>query len=181
MRNCSLFRQFVLCCSVICSSVMAEVKTEMFPELPFALTEAHLVGESQFTYFFWDVYDASLYASQGKWNPDAPFALKLTYARNFKGDNIASRSVKEMRSQNPADTDTLARWQSEMTRLFPDVKDGDQLIGIADSMQHSVFYFNSKKLGEINDVAFTQAFFNIWLGEKTSQPDMRKSLLGELK
>ena len=41
------------------------------------------VGEGSLTYLFWHVYDATLYASEGQWQPEEPHALSLTYQRSL--------------------------------------------------------------------------------------------------
>ena len=72
----------------------ASVPTPVNERVP----NASVVGEARFTYYFWDVYDAVLYAPNGKW-PAERFALRLTYLRDFDGSEIAERSIKEMKSQ----------------------------------------------------------------------------------
>ena len=52
--------------------------------------EAQLVGEARMTYLFWKVYDARLYAPEGKWQPTQPFALELKYLRKLKVDGWLS-------------------------------------------------------------------------------------------
>ena len=179
-KSSSILRSVLLCASLSTSQVVA-TEAETFSEISFPLTKPHLVGESEFSYLFWDVYTARLFAYDGKWKPKSPFALKLTYARDFKGEEIAERSAKEMRAQKAAVDDVIAQWQEDMLQLFPDVKEGDQLIGIATDKGGTAFYFNDGKIGQIDDSAFTKAFFDIWLGDDTSQPEMRKELLGEFK
>ena len=59
------------------------------------LPSAELVGKGRMTFLGFKVFDAELYAPQGTYSPSAPFALKLTYLRTFKGKQIAESSVKE--------------------------------------------------------------------------------------
>jgi hypothetical protein len=49
---------------------------------------------------------------------------------------------------------------------------------VAEASGATQFYFNGQPLGRINEPAFTERFFAIWLGERSSQPDMRVALLG---
>ncbi|NDV90253.1 hypothetical protein GTH32_03470 [Alteromonas sp. 345S023] len=138
---------------------------------------AKVVGKGMFTYYFWDVYEATLFAPNGKWQATPPFALQLRYQRALKGRKIAQRSVDEIRKQGIEDPERLAVWMEKMSKIFPDVDDGDTLTGIATKEKISVFYFNGEQVGKIDDTAFTTHFFNIWLGENTSEPDFRKTLL----
>ncbi|MDO6568381.1 chalcone isomerase family protein [Alteromonas sp. 1_MG-2023] len=139
--------------------------------------DAQVVGIAMFTYLFWDVYDATLYAPQGKWQPEAPFALKLDYQRDLDGKKIAQRSVDEMRKQGISDEEKLSEWEDKMIAIFPDVEDGDVITGVATASHTSEFYINGELAGSIEDTDFTQAFFDIWLSENTSEPKLRKALL----
>lgn len=137
-----------------------------------------LVGEARMRVMFWDVYDAQLYAPDGSWSPERPFALSLTYLRELKGEKIAERSIREIRQQGVDDEDALARWASELAAIIPDVATDDQIVGVADEQGRTRFYLDGEAIGEIADPAFTRAFFAIWLSEQTSAPELRAQLLG---
>jgi hypothetical protein len=138
-----------------------------------------LVGEARMQALFWKVYDARLYAPGGMWSEKPPFALSLTYLRDLQGDKIAERSIQEIRKQGFTDELTLARWFEELMRIIPDVSDQNEIVGLADDNAHTQFYLDGELIGEIRDPDFTRAFFSIWLGEETSEPEFRNKLLGE--
>ena len=140
--------------------------------------DAQKVGSARMTYMLWDVYDAVLYAPQGNWSADSPFALKLTYLRDLHGQKIADRSIKEMRTQGYNDEIRLAAWQNQMRMIFPDVKQGDVITGIFTTDKQTVFFDGEREIGHIQDPEFGQRFFDIWLNAKTSEPDLRTALLG---
>ncbi len=140
---------------------------------------AALVGSARMRVLFWDVYDANLFAPAGEWEPGRPFALSLDYLRELNGDAIADRSIEEIRRQGVADEATLARWRELIGDIIPDVDANTKLLGIADANQHAVFLRNGEPLGKIEDPAFTRAFFGIWLSEATSEPGLRRRLLGD--
>ena len=140
--------------------------------------KAQKVGEGRLTYMFWDVYDATLYAPQGDWNNDQPFALQLSYLREIEGKKIADRSAEEMRNQGIDDEVKLAAWHTQMRKIFPDVDEGVRLTGIHTDKGEAVFYRDNEEIGRINDPEFSRAFFDIWLNGKTSSPDLRRKLLG---
>ena len=142
------------------------------------VSQAQKVGEDRLTYLFWDVYDASLYAPEGRFSPDHPFALQLLYLRALEGDQIAERSAHEMREQGYGDETQLQQWLQLMMRIFPDVKEGDAITGIRTREGHAVFYLNDRQIGVIEDSEFSERFFDIWLGSKSSEPAMRQRLLG---
>ena len=139
-----------------------------------------VVGEGRLTYLFWDVYDATLRAPGGQWQQNAPFALSLSYLRDISGEDIADRSAEEMRNIGVDDEVKIARWHSQMRDIFPNVTEGDTLTGIYTQGRDSVFYLNGQAIGRIQDPEFGRAFFDIWLSQETSSPDLRSKLLSKL-
>lgn len=138
-----------------------------------------VAGETPFRFLGLKVYDLRLWAPDGVYSnsPAQPFALELVYNMNFKGTDIASRSVDEMRAQGRGDEAKLARWGEEMARIFPDIKPGDTLIGVSVPGKEARFYTRERFIAAVPDAEFSAAFFGIWLGEKTTEPAMRKRLL----
>lgn len=145
-----------------------------------SIPDAQKVGSGRMKYLAWDVYDATLYASKGKYTPGKPMALSLRYFRKLKGRDIADRSVQEMRNQGFDDEKNLADWYKQMARVFPNVVSGTVLTGIMSDDGKTIFLKNGKPIGTFNNPEFGKHFFDIWLSEKTSTPDVRKKLLGKL-
>lgn len=136
------------------------------------------VGEARLSFLFWDVYDAQLYAPQRTFTPDGTYALSLRYLMDFSGPDIAERSLDEMRGQGYRDKQQLDRWLVEMLKIFPDVKEGDELFGVRSLTGKSYFLHNGNLIGAVTDPLFADAFFGIWLAPNSSEPKMRKQLLG---
>lgn len=145
------------------------------------IPEAKAVGEARLKIMFWKIYDAKLVASKGQWDADSPFALSLTYLRDFDGEDIASRSVDEMRDIGYEDEVELAKWYEQMRSVFPNVKEGENITGVLDEKKHTHFYYQGRLIGSIDDISFGQSFFDIWLHKNTSEPEMRQQLLGMTK
>jgi len=145
------------------------------------LLAARVVGQSRLTMYFFKIYDATLYAPLGQFDKNKPFALSLAYLRDFDGADIAERSVDEMQDLGYTNNEQLTRWLVQMEQAFPNIAKGDVLTGMVDEQQHTQFYFNGEATYKISDPLFTQAFFAIWLDDNTSQPKMRKQLLGQSK
>ena len=145
---------------------------------PSPLAGLELVGEARYRVLIWNLFEARLYSPSGSWGGTPPFALSLTYLRKFRGAHIADRSVSEIRDQGFSDEDTLARWHGLLQDLIPDVGVDDQIIGVAEASGATQFYFNGKLIGGIAEPAFTERFFAIWLGERTSAPEVRLGLIG---
>lgn len=141
------------------------------------LPEAKKVSSARYSVLIFDVYDATFYTVSGKPELEPPFALQLAYLRDFKGEDIADRSAKEMRDQQGVDEITLADWHSQMRNIFPNVEEGDSITGIYQAKAECNFYKNKVFIGQVADDRFCHAFFDIWFGENTSAPKLRKKLL----
>lgn len=144
--------------------------------LPY-LPSFEAVGSGTLRFFGLRIYDATLWSPGGVWSADQPYALELTYARSFDGAAIARRSIEEMRAQRAYPAATLARWEQQMGALFPDVKSGDRLTGVRMPGAGATFYSGPRNLGQIDDEAFADAFFGIWLDPATRAPGLRARLL----
>lgn len=130
-------------------------------------------GSGSFRKFGFLVYEATLWAGDDPLQP--PLALRLDYKRKLAGKAIAEASVKEMRKLI-ADSRQLEAWGQAMAAIFPDVRDGDHLIGLWQP-EGARFLQGERNLGNIDDPAFARAFFGIWLDENTSAPELRAALL----
>ena len=141
------------------------------------VSDAQLVGKARFKVLFWSVFDAELYAQNGEFNSDKPFALSLSYLRKIKGSEIVAKSISEIQSQSAITSAEATDWESQLKSIIPDVDAQTTITGVRDLDAHTLFYNNDELIGEIEDERFTRAFFNIWLGEKTSEPKLRSELL----
>ncbi|MTH98123.1 hypothetical protein E1297_19175 [Roseibium sp. RKSG952] len=139
---------------------------------------AELVGEGRMTFLGFRVFDARLFAPDGSYSTSRPFALTLTYLRNFKGEAIAEESAKQMRKQGMPTGAKLDGWTRQMRAIFPDVRRGQSITGIRTSQGTTKFYIDSRGIGSIKDPEFTRRFFAIWLGQNTLNPRLRAKLVG---
>ena len=138
------------------------------------------VGGGLLRIFGFQVYNAYLWTPEGSTFDQAkPYVLDIHYLRTSSARQLAERSIDEMRGQGTGSEAVYAKWITEMQRVFPDVKEGDRLIGVATPTRTAKFFYNGTYRGEVADAAFTEAFFGIWLNEKSSQPGLRERLLGK--
>ncbi len=146
-----------------------------------AISGVRAVGQARLVVYGFSIYDAKLWAADGFSASNyaaEPFALELRYLRSFKGSMIAERSLKEMSRLSKVSDEKAAQWLDNMKKTFPDVKKGDQLIGIHWPDGSASFSLNGKPIGEVRDAEFTRLFFGIWLSAQTSEPKMRSELIG---
>ncbi len=147
-----------------------------------ALQGLSQVGKGVLRVFGFQVYQARLLAQNpAGLKPDQSpygqrFALSLTYSRKIRGQDIGETSREEMARLHEGPLP--AAWLTTLSRLFPDVKAGDEIIGLYSPGQGVTFLLNGAVLGQVADPAFAQTFFDIWLSPKTRKPDLRAALLG---
>ena len=133
-------------------------------------------GSGELRRFGFLIYEAQLWGVGNTANPaQPPMALQLTYKREIAGKKIVEASVDQMRALG-ANESQLDAWAVAMSRIFPDVKPGDQLVGIY-RPGSATFIYNNREIGEVRDPDFARLFFGIWLDPRTSEPRLREKLL----
>jgi len=162
--------------------LVAGVAQAAAPALPSAVLAdtANLrpLGEARLRVLVWHVYDATLWAPARAFDAEGPFALDIRYAMDVRGADLAKRSVAEMRGLGYRDAAKLARWEEAMRGVFPDIRAGDRLVGVHVPGREARFYGAKDLIGVVADAEFARAFFAIWLDPGTSEPAMRRALLG---
>ncbi|WP_064435593.1 chalcone isomerase family protein [Pseudoalteromonas neustonica] len=135
------------------------------------------VGTSRFEYIFWDVYDATLATTTGQYEfPQHPTKLSLTYLRDFAAKDIVKATNEQWRYLGK--NQLVKKYDDKLLAIWPDIKEGETLTFITTETGIGTFYHQNKELGSIKDVNFADDFLSIWLSENTSEPKMRKQLLG---
>ncbi|MFM9916079.1 MAG: chalcone isomerase family protein [Rhizobacter sp.] len=150
------------------------------PEVRSELPGARLHGAGRLTFLLFHVYDARLWTGP-QFDADSffqtPLALELEYARAFDNEDVAERSIEEMRRSGFIAPEKATRWLAAMKQAFPDVAEGDRATAVQVPDVATRYYVNGKFTGEIRDAEFTRLFFGIWLSRRTSEPRLREALL----
>jgi hypothetical protein len=94
------------------------------------------------------------------------------------GKLIAERSLDEMKKVGTVADGKESAWLAAMTQAFPDVAKGDRITGVYKPEEGLRFFFNGKPCGDIRDPEFARLFIGIWLSPRTSEPQLRRALLG---
>lgn len=149
-----------------------------------ALAPIEFRGEGDLRWFGILAYRARLWTPSGAVThplANGPLAFEIRYARSFRHDQLASRSIDEMKHIAAGSEAQHAQWLAAMMNIFRDVDEGDCLLGISMPNGATRFYYNSAPIGTVDDPDFGRAFFGIWLSPSTSQPALRKKLIGDAK
>ncbi len=174
----------LLCCLAAWLATAAPLSAADSPApVGIARIQPELRLHGQGTLHFWglNVYQARLWT-----RPDfAPLqyqnqalALELQYARSLDGAAMAQRAIAEMRRVGSFDEQRANNWLTAMVQAFPSVHSGDRITGFYLANGTTQFQHNDKPTVLIADPEFGRLFFGIWLDPKTSEPALRRSLLG---
>ncbi len=182
-------RAFVAACTLLCcgglagAAMAADGTAARAPaEVASVMPDAHLIGAATMQFVGLDIYEARLWASPAftaERYPTQTFALELRYARGLDREAITQRSLDEMRRVGSFDREQERVWREQLTRAIPDVKPGDRLTGLRDAKGATRFFANGRQTALIADPEFGRLFFGIWLSPQTSEPDLRRELIGQ--
>ncbi len=141
------------------------------------LGDYYQLGTGKLSIFFIDIYNIKLFSKTKDYSKDKPFAIEINYLKDVKSTQIVDSSINEIKRISKPSRDELENYRSILASLFPNIYSGDQLIGIKTTNSDGVFFYNKKRIGKINDEKLVDSFFDIWLSEKTSHPELREKLL----
>jgi hypothetical protein len=133
------------------------------PHIKSMMGQTQLQGLGRLNFWGFHVYDANLYRGSAKDSEE--FALDLRYQKSFSGEAIAKRTVEEMKNLGVAEVQASA-WGKELASIYI-------------PKQGTSFFYEGKKISQIQGADFAKAFFGIWLDPKTSVPKLRADLLGQ--
>jgi hypothetical protein len=103
--------------------------------------------------------------------------LELRYLRDFKGTDIAQRSIDEMQGQRPLSAVQQNTWSATLQGIIPNVRAGERITGIYAPDKGMQLLHQDRLLGELRDLDLAQRFMGIWLAPETSQRKLRQHLL----
>ena len=132
-------------------------------------------GSGEMTWLGFSLYRATLWVA-GSDPSSAPIALQLDYRRDISRDSLVRSSLDEMRRLG-ADEAQLKRWEIDLRRVFPDVKEGQSIVGVHHTGRGASFYHQGLARGEVADAEFGRLFFAIWLDPASRSPTLRTALL----
>jgi len=138
-------------------------------------SDVQKVGTSRFRKFGFTIYHATLWAPNGVYDANKPYALAITYNRDLDKGTLLDAITDDIKLQNAADAPTQAAWRDQLDGIITEVKENDTLIGVFVPGEKSALIRNCQVLGAIDDMALTKAFFSIWLGP-TADSTMRSNL-----
>lgn len=138
------------------------------------------IGKAEFSVLIWDVYESELSTSSGEY-PDTSseevLIYKINYLRDVTSKELIKSTIEQWEHLN-IEVSVYKPFIPELNKIWPDIKSGDSLALVV-KQNMNAFYYNNKFIGSIDDAEFAKTFLDIWLSEKTSEPELRNSLLGK--
>ena len=141
------------------------------------LGKKFLIGSANYSFLFWNIYDAELYSTSNKFNSNE-LAIILKYNRSIDKETLIRETINDIKEQKSISNQQEEKWKSLLESIYIDTKINKKFIAIKMNNK-SIFYYNDKKLHESFDQEFNQLFFNIWLRSNSKNPNFTKTLLGQ--
>jgi hypothetical protein len=151
------------------------------PEVVAAKPALNLQGSGSLRLFGLGIYDARLWVGNGftaGHYTAHPFALELQYARALAATAIADRTIVEMRRGGRLNDAQTRAWKDALLLAIPDVAPGDRVTGVHVPGEPTRFFHNGRFTAAVADPAFADRFFGVWLASTTSEPGLRRQLIG---
>ena len=136
-----------------------------------------LIGSANYSFLFWNIYDAELYSTSNKFNSNE-LAIILKYNRSIEKETLVKETINDIKEQKNISKVQEEKWKSLLESIYIDTKTNKKFIAIKINNK-SIFYYNNKKLHESFDEEFNQLFFDIWLRSNSQNPDFTRTLLGQ--
>ncbi len=136
-----------------------------------------LIGSANYSFLFWNIYDAELYSTSNKFNSNE-LAIILKYNRSIDKETLVKETINDIKEQKNISNQQEKDWKSLLETIYVDITTNKKFIAIKMN-DKSIFYYNDKKLHESFDEEFNKLFFNIWLRSNSKDPNFTKTLLGE--
>jgi len=141
------------------------------------LGKKFLIGSANYSFLFWNIYDAELYSTSNKFNSNE-LAIILKYNRSIEKETLVKETINDIKEQKNISKEQEEKWKSLLESIYIDTKTNKKFIAIKINNK-SIFYYNNKKLHESFDEEFNQLFFDIWLRSNSKNPDFTRTLLGQ--
>jgi hypothetical protein len=136
------------------------------------------VGQAEFRYLFWDIFDASLYAAGQTFSWQAPFALSLEYRRDFSAEDLTKETIKSLDRMTDWPQAELATFRTTLARCMANVRDGDRFTAVSPDADTAVLFLNGKERCRLEKSNIRRDYFSIWLSANGDFPEETRKLLG---
>ena len=144
------------------------------------MPESYLIGEGKLKVYFWDVYTLKLFSSSKTIKKTNDLVLEFQYLRDVSKKSVIDASIKELKKSTNFGEYKLALWKQYLDKSIRDMLSGEKAALHLSMDKRITFFIQDESAITFQDKEFGNAYMNIWLGENTSKPELRKKLLGTI-
>ena len=140
-------------------------------------------GAGLLTYFFIKAYASALYlpanVPPSAYKSDVPKCLEIGYLVKIDGEDFGPAGEKVLaRTLTPAQLRALRPQFEALSRAYVDVKNGDRYALCYAPGKGTTLKLNGRALTTVPGADFGALYYDIWLGPKPVDKDLRNELLG---
>ncbi|MEO0343923.1 MAG: chalcone isomerase family protein [Pseudomonadota bacterium] len=160
-------------------SLSAVSAQDMPSEVAKIVPQPEMLGQSSTRILGITLYEGQLFTSQGAdFSYAEPFALTLTYRRNFSGAALAKATIDEIARIEGADQSDLQSLIPLFENCFPDVAKGERITATGPKANTIEVYKNGTRTCRAQDAGLRKRFFDIWLSAQSRDPQGAAQLKG---
>ncbi len=161
----------------LCSKTSCYPKTILKADLQF-----HLVGKSDFTYLFMDIYSVALYVDQANFtgdvlNPKVAKFLHFKYHRKIEKKRIVDGAVDTLQKNPNFNYEKFKVEAQQINQYYEDVDDQSEYYLTYLPDKGLTLSNNKQNLSTIKDPEFAKYYLGIWLSEYPLSKRVREQLL----
>lgn len=136
------------------------------------------VGAADVRFLFWPLFRATLWSGDGAFDWNAPFALSLTYEREFSEETLTKKTVEEMARISGRPEGAFQTFGDEFRACIDDVGPGDRITAVSIAVDKARFFQNGEERCTLAQEGLTRDFFGIWLDPDSEFPEATAKLVG---
>jgi len=179
-HSAKLFLLALLFFPVLASASSSKSSTKIPEAIHELFEQSFLVGSATLKFLGIKVYDISLWSEEVGFSYEKRFAIYIKYNMNFSGEDLAQRSVTEIKRLHELSKQEESSYRESLKKIFSSVRKGDEKIAFFIPSQGVIIFHNGEPAGKISDPKLSRLFVDIWLDERSSYPKITKAILGKL-
>ena len=138
------------------------------------LKNPFLIGEGVLKVFIWDIYELRLFSKTNIYDRNDIFVLEFEYLRDTSKASVIKASIVELKKLNLSKT-KLEKWEKYLEKSIKDMKAGEKAALLFRPNLGITFYASDRFNITIDNVEFANSYIDIWLGDNTARPKLRKT------
>ena len=142
-------------------------------------SDMNLIGQGTLKVLFFEVYDIRLLSDSRSFSWENKFQLEFEYRRTITKERVIDSSLKELKRQQNVTEQNLEEWKTYLEAAIQPLQEGSKTTIQWNPQGTITFQNEGVKSVTIKDESFARSYINIWLGEETSQPNLRNQLLNK--